>query len=125
MSKKWCLEVLKDVNVRHGKPEILNLDQGTQYTSLGWINYLEDNQNKVSTNGKGRATDIAWIERFFKSVKDNQVHHNPCNTGLEFFDGVKRYIDYYHRKRHQAIKMSPTTDYAQSMRNQAAGTTKH
>jgi putative transposase len=63
MSKKWCLEVLKDAIERHGKPEILNSDQGSQYTSPGWINFLEDNQIKVSMDGNRRATDNAWIDR--------------------------------------------------------------
>ena len=120
MSKKWCLEVLKDAIERHGKPEILNSDQGSQYTSPGWINYLEDNQIKVSMDGKGRATDNVWIERFWKSLKYNHVYLNPCDTGLELFEGVQRYIEYYHRKKHQTIRMSPNTAYDQSMRNHAA-----
>lgn len=43
ISKKWCLEVLKDDLERYGKPEIINSDHGSQYTSPGWINYLEGN----------------------------------------------------------------------------------
>lgn len=62
MSNKWCLEVLKDAIERHGKPEIVKSDQGSHYTSPKWINYLEDYQIKVSMDGKGRATDNAWIE---------------------------------------------------------------
>lgn len=120
MSKKWCLEVLKDAVERHGKPEIVNSDQGSQYTSPGWINYLEENHIKVSMDGKGRATDNAWIERFWKSVKYNYVYLNPCDTGLELFEGVQRYIEYYHRKKHQTIRMSPNAAYDQSMRNKAA-----
>ena len=120
MSKQWCLEVLKDAIGRHGKPNILNSEQGSQYTSPGWIHYLEDNQIKVSMDGKRRATDNAWIERFWKSLRYNYVYLNPCDTGLELFEWVQRYIEYYHRKRHQTIKMSPNAAYDQSMKNQAA-----
>lgn len=120
MSKQWCLEVLKDAIGRHGKPNILNSDQGSQYTSPGWIHYLEDNQIKVSMDAKGRATDNAWIERFWKSLKYNYAYLTPCDTGLKLFEGVQRYIEYYHRKRHQTIKMSPNAAYEQSMKNQAA-----
>ena len=71
-------------------------------------------------DGKGRATDNAWIERFWKSLKYNYVYLNPCDSGLELFEGVQRYIEYYHRKRHQTIKMSPNTTYDQSMRNKGS-----
>ncbi len=120
MSKEWCLEVLKDAIQRYGKPEIINSDQGSQYTSPDWINYLEENQIKVSMDGKGRATDNTWIERFWKSLKYNHIYLNPCDTGLELFKGVQRYIEYYHRKKHQTIKMSPNSAYKQSMKIQAA-----
>lgn len=120
MSKEWCLEVLKDAIQRYGKPEIINSDQGSQYTSPDWINYLEENQIKVSMDGKGRATDNTWIERFWKSLKYNHIYLNPCDTGLELFKGVQRYIEYYHRKKHQTIKMSPNAAYKQSMKIQAA-----
>lgn len=89
MSKQRWLEVLKAAIERHGKPEILNTDQGSQYTSPGRINYLEDNQVKVSMDGKARATDNVWIERFWKSLKYNHVYLNPSDTGLELFEGVQ------------------------------------
>lgn len=108
-------EVLKDAIERHGKPEILNSDHGSQYTSPGWINYLEDNQIKVSMDGKGRATDNVWIERFWKSLKYNYVYPNPCDAGLELFEGVHHYIKYYHQKSHQTLRMSPNTAYDQSI----------
>ena len=67
MSKQWCLSVLNDAIERYGKPEILNSDQGSQYTSFAWTNYLEKENIKISMDGKGRATDNIWIERFWKS----------------------------------------------------------
>jgi putative transposase len=69
MSKKWCLDVLKDAIARHGKPSIINSDQGSQYTSSAWTSYLEEEGIRISMDGKGRATDNAWIERFWKSLK--------------------------------------------------------
>lgn len=120
MSKIWCLEVLKDAIQRHGRPEIINSDQGSQYTSPAWINFLEGEEIKVSMDGKGRATDNVWIERFWKTLKYNHIYLNPCDTGLELFEGVQRYIRYYHQKKHQTIQMSPNAAYEQSMTKQAA-----
>ena len=69
---------------------------------------------------KGSATDNAWIERFWKPLKYKPFYLNPSDNGLELFEGLQHYIEYYHRKRHQTIKMSPNAAYDQSMKNQAA-----
>lgn len=120
MSKQWCLNVLQDAIERNGKPEILNSDQGSQYTSFAWTNFLEKSEIKISMDGKGRATDNAWIERFWKSLKYNYVYLNPCEDGLELFMGIKEHIDYYHQKKHQTLKMSPNQAYMQSTLKKAS-----
>jgi putative transposase len=120
MSKQWCLDVLQDAIARHGKPEIINSDQGSQYTSFAWTNYLEKEGIKISMDSKGRATDNIWIERFWKSLKYNYVYLNPCDNGLELFDGVQSYIEYYNQKKHQTIKKSPDQSYHESINKLAA-----
>lgn len=120
MSKQWCLNVLHDAIERNGKPEILNSDQGSQYTSFAWTNFLEKSEIKISMDGKGRATDNAWIERFWKSLKYNYVYLNPCEDGLELFKGIHEYIEYYHQKKHQSIKSSPEKMYDESINKKAA-----
>lgn len=120
MSKKWCLEVLSDAIARHGKPEIINSDQGSQYTSSAWINYLEKKDIQISMDGKGRATDNAWIERFWRNLKESYVYLNPCDNGLELFKGVQDHIEYYHKKRHQTIGMTPEMAYLESLNKKAA-----
>ena len=120
MSKRWCLEVLQDAIARHGKPDIINSDQGSQYTSPAWTGYLQDNGIHVSMDGKGRATDNTWIERFWRNLKENHIYLNPCDTGLELFEGVQQHIEYYHQKRHRTLGMSPNQAYDQSLKNKAA-----
>ena len=61
---QWCKDVLEDAIAYHGKPEIVNSDQGSQYTSALWTQYLEQLGIKISMDGKGRALDNIWIERF-------------------------------------------------------------
>ena len=120
MTKKWCLEVLKDAIARNGKPEILNSDQGSQYTSSAWTNFLEKNEIQISMDGKGRATDNAWIERFWRNLKGNYIYLNPCDNGLELFQGIKQHIDYYHQKKHQSLSGSPAVVYQESITKNVA-----
>jgi putative transposase len=120
MSKQWCLDVLNDAITRHGKPEIINSDQGSQYTSFAWTNYLEKENIRISMDGKGRATDNIWIERFWKSLKYNYIYLNPCDNGLELFEGVQNHIAYYNQKRHQSIKKSPNESFQESIKRNAA-----
>jgi putative transposase len=120
MSKQWVLSVLEEAISRYGNPEIINSDQGSQYTSFAWTNYLEKHEIKISMDGKGRATDNAWIERFWKSIKYDYIYLNPCDNGLELFEGVQNHIEYYNQKKHQSIKKKPNDAYRESICNKAA-----
>lgn len=120
MSKKWCLEVLQAAIDQHGTPQIINTDQGSQYTSPVWINYLEQRGIKVSMDGKGRATDNTWIERFWKTIKHGYIYLNPCENGLELLEAVNYYIGYYNQKEHQTLKNSPNQLYQESIQKMAA-----
>jgi len=120
MSKQWVLGVLEEAIANYGKPEIINSDQGSQYTSFAWTNYLEKHGIKISMDGKGRATDNAWIERFWKSIKYDYIYLNPCDNGLELFEGVQKHIEYYNQKKHQSIKKKPNDAYRESICKKAA-----
>lgn len=120
MTKKWCLDVLQESIAKHGKPEIINSDQGSQYTSSAWINFLEQQEIKISMDGKGRATDNTWIERFWKSLKHNHVYLSPADDGLELHQGILNYIEYYHQKKHQTLGMSPESAYRHPINKTAA-----
>ena len=120
MSKQWCLNVLQEAIARNGKPEILNSDQGSQYTSSAWTNFLEKQEIKISMDGKGRATDNVWIERFWKTLKYNHVYINPSDDGLELFAGIEEYIEYYHNKKHKTLNCTPNKKYQESLLQNAA-----
>lgn len=120
MTVKWCRDVLKDAIRQNGKPEIINSDQGGQYTSKDWIECLEQREIRISMDGKGRATDNAWIERFWKTLKYDYVYLNPCDNGLELFEGVQGHIAYYHQKRHHTTGLKPEEAYRNSMIKTAA-----
>ena len=67
MSKQWCVAALKEAIAANGKPKIINSDQGSQFTSAMWTQNLESENILISMDGKGRATDNTWIERFWKT----------------------------------------------------------
>lgn len=98
------LSVLKQAIDDHGKPEIVNSDQGSQFTCEQWVEYLNGRGIRISMDGKGRAVDNIYIERFFRSLKYDYVYLHPANDGLELYQGVKEYIQYYnHTRHHQGI----------------------
>jgi putative transposase len=101
-----CLKVLKMGISKYGLPEIVNSDQGSQFTSDLWIDYLEDDKHKmrISMDGKGRATDNIYIERFWRTVKYDYVYIQPAQDGKELYDGLKAFIERYNHKRHQGIE---------------------
>ncbi len=120
MSRQWCLQVLKEAIETNGKPEIINSDQGSQYTSFAWTDFLENQQIRISMDGKGRATDNTWIERFWKTIKHRYIYLNPCESGIELLEGVKYYIDYYNQKKHQSLDSSPDIKFYESINRKVA-----
>ena len=98
------LEVVKEAIERHGKPEIINSDQGSQFTCHEWIELLEKEEIKISMDGKGRAIDNIFIERFWRSVKWDYVYIKVPADGLELYSGLKDYMNYYNNRLcHQGI----------------------
>jgi putative transposase len=119
MSAQWCKNVLEEAIRRHGKPEIVNSDQGSQYTSALWTQYLEQEGIKISMDGKGRALDNVWIERFWKTIKYEYIYLNPVDDGFELARGVQNHIDYYHQKIHHTTKETPDNRYHESLKKAA------
>ena len=120
MDAQWCKNVLDDAIAKYGKPEIVNSDQGSQYTSALWTQHLEKLDIKISMDGKGRATDNIWIERFWKSLKHDYVYLNPSDDGYELYGGVLRHIEYYNAKIHHTTKQKPDVRYEESLQEKAA-----
>jgi len=67
------LDVLKTAIQNYGKPEIINSDQGSQFTCREWVDFLTEQSIKISMDGKGRAIDNIYIERFFRTLKREHV----------------------------------------------------
>lgn len=110
------LGVLKRAIDRYGKPEIINSDQGSQFTCALWTEYVDDAQIKISMDGKGRAIDNIFIERFWRTVKQDYVYLHPATNGSELYSGLKNFILYYNtQKTHQGIgRVTPEKLYKQA-----------
>lgn len=108
-----CLLVLKGAIEKYGKPEIVNSDQGSQFTSALWTGYLDKAGIKISMDGKGRAIDNIFIERLWRTVKQDYIYITPIQNGLELYQGLKEFFEHYnHFKAHQGIgRLTPISLY--------------
>jgi putative transposase len=98
------LSVLKQAVAEYGRPEIINSDQGSQFTCPSWIEYVKNAKIKISMDGKGRALDNIYIERLWRTVKQDYVYLNPALDGAELFIGLKDFfVTYNTQKTHQGI----------------------
>ncbi len=104
MDANWCAQVLEQAIDLHGKPEIVNTDQGSQYTSEVFTSTVLLNNIKLSMDGKGRAIDNVFIERLWRSVKYESVYLNPPDSGIDLYHQLKDYFTFYNvKRRHQGI----------------------
>jgi len=108
MTSEWCVSTLEEAIARHGKPDIINSDQGSQFTADCYISLLKKNDIQISMDGKGRALDNIFIERLWRSVKQEYVYLNPSETGRELWQGMDEYFRFYNGERpHQSLNNQP------------------
>ena len=122
MTAEWCRDVLQTAVDTHGAPEILNTDQGSQFTSTVFTEcVIRTCGIKLSMDGKGRAIDNIFIERLWRSLKYEHVYLFPASDGLESYQGIKKYFAYYnHQRRHQSLnRQIPAVVYQQELRQAA------
>lgn len=64
MTEQWCKNVLEEAIAMHGKPEIVNSDQGSQYTGVMWTYYIEDQCIQISIDVKEGYWTIFQLRSF-------------------------------------------------------------
>jgi putative transposase len=113
MEASHAVEVLEAAIRRYGKPEIVNADQGSQFTGEAWILALEAHKIKISHDGVGRCIDNIRMERLWWSIKYEHVHLYCHQTMWELEKGLEAYLTFYNtRRRHQGInKLRPVDLY--------------
>ena len=104
----FCQEALYEALDKYEKPDIFNSDQGSQFTSSKFTNILHNNNIRISMNSKGRALDNVIIERFFRSLKYENIYLNEYLSIKEVQQGLIEYIHFYNNERfHQSLKYFP------------------
>ena len=96
------VDVLQEAVAKHGAPEIINSDQGSQFTSWKWVDAVARLGIQISMDGRGRCLDNHWIERFWRTLKTEFVYLWPAESGNELKNGIDNYIEYYNDKRYHS-----------------------
>lgn len=99
MDVDFCVVALEEAIAGHGRPDIFNMDQGSQFTSLAFIATLKDAGIRISMDGRGRWIDNVFIERLWRGLKYECVFLNAFETGSEARSAIGSWIDYYNRRR--------------------------
>jgi putative transposase len=121
-SARFCVDALQEALALHGPPEIFNSDQGAQFTSSAFTGVLEAAGVVISMDGRGRWIDNVFIERFWRSLKYEEVYLHAYDDLLQARSGIERYVRYYNRDRKHAslARRTPDSVYA----GEAAGLVK-
>src|SRR5882762_788996 len=112
MEAAFCVETLEDALARHGKPDIVNTDQGSQFTGAAFTGVLADNGIAISMDGKGAWRDNVFVERLWKSVKYEEVYLRAYETVGEARSSIGRYLDFYNGRRPHSSLDDRTPDQA-------------
>jgi len=108
----FCVEALEEALDRGPCPEIFNTDQGCQFTSKIFLEPLLERNIKVSMDSKGRALDNIFIERLWRSLKYEEVYLKDYQTGLEAFQSIDKYFNFFNNERyHQSLGYKTPSAY--------------
>jgi putative transposase len=100
----FCVAALEDAIKRYGRPEIFNTDQGSQFTSQAFTKTLEDNDIKISMDGRGRFQDNIFIERLWWTVKYQYLYLHAFKDGADLRQGLRGWFRFYNQERfHQSL----------------------
>lgn len=108
---RFCLDVLNEALDGYGTPEIFNTDQGSQFTSHAFTSILEAHSIRISMDSQGSWLDNLFIERFWRSIKYEEIYLHAYESVAEARVNIGRYIDYYHQdRRHSSLKRLTPND---------------
>ena len=113
MEADFCVEALNEAIHRFGAPEIMNTDQGSQFTSFAWTDTLRRAGSRISMDGKGRCLDNVFVERLWRSLKYECVYLHAWETGSQAKLGLAQWMTFYNRQRpHTAHRgLTPAAAY--------------
>jgi putative transposase len=112
MEASFCVAALEEALARHGKPEIFNTDQGSQFTGAAFTGVLVAHEIKISMDGKGAWRDNVFVERLWRSVKYEEVYLRAYDSVSAARASIGRYLDLYNRRRPHSSLDDQTPDQA-------------
>jgi putative transposase len=112
MEASFCVEALEEALARHGKPEVFNTDQGSQFTSLEFTNVLLSAGISISMDGKGAWRDNIFVERIWRSIKYEDVYMRAYENVPEARASISNYIRFYNSGRPHSSLDGRTPDEA-------------
>lgn len=112
LEAEFCIEALKEAMVRYGKPEIMNTDQGSQFTGIEFIKVLKDAKIAISMDGKGAWRDNVFVERLWRTIKYEEVYLHAYATVTEARAAIGRYLQFYNGRRPHSSLGGQTPDQA-------------
>jgi putative transposase len=118
MEASFCIETLEDALAKHGKSDIFNTDQGSQFTCEAFTDVLRKHEIKISMDGRGAWRDNVFIERLWRTVKYEEVYLRAYDSVSDARASIGRYLDLYNRRRpHSSLDdMTPDQAYFGSQR---------
>jgi putative transposase len=113
LTADFCVEALEEAITRYGTPEIMNTDQGSQFTGSEFIGLLERHQIAISMDSKGCWRDNVFVERLWKTIKYEEVYLHAYDTVSAAKESLTRYISFYNSRRpHTALdRQTPDAAY--------------
>lgn len=112
LSADFCIEALEEALARHGRPDILNTDQGSQFTSAEFIKRLRTAEIAISMDGKGAWRDNVFVERLWRTVKYEEVYLRAYASVSEARASIGRYFGFYNGMRPHSSLGGQTPDQA-------------
>ena len=94
-----AVDALEEAITRYGVPEIMNTDQGSQFTASAFLDVLREHDIRISMDGKGAWRDNVFVERLWKSVKYEHVYLHAYDSVSEARAQITAYLDFYNRRR--------------------------
>jgi len=108
----FCIEAVEEALAKHGKPEIFNTDQGSQFTSTDFIKVLATNDIKISMDGKGAWRDNVFVERLWRTIKYEEVYLHAYASVPQARASIGRYLSFYNTRRPHSSLDGRTPDQA-------------
>jgi len=122
MHADFCAEALQEAIAKYGPPEICNTDQGSQFTGAAWVTSLTEAGVRISMEGRGRYLDNIFIERLWRSLKQETICLEEISDGFQARRVVKNWMAFHNTERpHSALdRQTPDEAYWTGLEEQKA-----